>query len=169
MNEIQLASIERKNAWLHDLVEVEFPTPESLKGRDIYFQTLKQQQYQIVDKESLLGRETECKTDDIFLVDFHRLTIMFSLLQSQRWGKQYEQDMVVEYLTQIILTPDFELYVGFKDGNPVGAAIVSQFQGNTLISDVAVSDSIAKSQFESDLAKRLHNEEKLCGTIILER
>ncbi len=85
MNEIQLASIERKNAWLHDLVEVEFPTPESLKGRDIYFQMLEQQQYQVVDKDSLLAGEAECKTDDIFLVDFHRLTIMFSLLQSQRW------------------------------------------------------------------------------------
>ncbi|MDV6250212.1 flavodoxin [Vibrio sp. EA2] len=168
MNEIQLASIERKNAWLHDLVEVEFPTPESLKGRDIYFQTLKQQQYQTVDKDALLTSEAECKTDDIFLVDFHRLTIMFSILQSQRWDKQYDQEMIVEYLTQIILTPDFELYVGFEDGKPVGAAIVSQFEGNTLISDVAVSDSIAKSQFESDLAKRLDSEEKLSETIILE-
>ncbi|AEX24433.1 MULTISPECIES: hypothetical protein [Vibrio] len=169
MNEIQLASIERKNAWLHDLVEVEFPTPESLKGRDIYFQTLKQQQYQIVDKDSLLAGEAECKTDDIFLVDFHRLTIMFSLLQSQRWDKQYDKDMVVEYLTQIILTPDFELYVGFKDGSPIGAAITSHFEGNTLISDVAVSDVIEKSQFESDLAKRLDNEAKLCETVIIER
>jgi hypothetical protein len=77
--------------------------------------------------------------------------------------------MVVEYLTQIILTPDFELYVGFKNGNPVGAAIVSQFQGCTLISDVAVSDSIEKTQFESDLAKRLDKEEKLYETLIIER
>lgn len=168
MNEIQLASIERKNAWLHDLVEVEFPTPESLKGRDIYFQTLIEHQYQVVDKNALLGGEAGCTTDELFLVDFHRLTIMFSILQSQRWDKQYDQEMIVEYLTQIILTPDFELYVGFKDGNPVGAAIVSQFEGNTLISDVAVSDSIAKSQFESDLAKRLDSEEKLDETIILE-
>ncbi len=169
MNEIQLASIERKNAWLHDLVEVEFPTAESLKGRDIYFQTLEQQQYQVVDKKVLLDTEVDCRAEELFLVDFHRLTIMFSILQSQRWDKQYDQEMVVEYLTQIILTPDFELYVGFKEGNPVGAAIVSQFQGNTLISDVAVSDSIEKTQFESDLAKRLNSEEKLCETIILER
>ncbi|MBR9876204.1 flavodoxin [Vibrio sp. J1-1] len=168
MNEIQLASIERKNAWLHDLVEVEFPTPESLKGRDIYFQMLEQQQYQVVDKNALLAGEVDCKTKELFLVDFHRLTIMFSILQSQRWDKQYDQEMIVEYLTQIILTPDFELYVGFKDGNPVGAAIVSQFEGNTLISDVAVSDLIAKSQFESDLAKRLDTEEKLSETIIIE-
>ena len=36
MNEQQLESIKRKNAWLHDLVEVEFPTKESLEGRAIY-------------------------------------------------------------------------------------------------------------------------------------
>lgn len=103
MNEQQLASIERKNAWLHDLVEVEFPTPESLKGRETYFQAINAQEYQIVAKASLLEGEANLQADDIFLVDFHRLTIMFSILQSQRWEEQYDQEMIVEYLTQIIL------------------------------------------------------------------
>ncbi|MGP8306823.1 flavodoxin [Vibrio sp. YIC-376] len=168
MNEQQLVSIERKNVWLHDLVEVEFPTPESLKGREIYFQSLEKQTYQVVEKHTLLMGDSECKAEDIFLVDFHRLTIMFSILQSQRWDAQYDKDMIVEYLTQIILTPDFELYVGFLEGTPVGAAIVSQFGGNTLISDVAVSDSLEKSQFISDLAKRLDGEQKLCETVVCE-
>lgn len=168
MNEQQLVSVERKNAWLHDLVEVEFSTPESLKGREIYFQALDHQAYQVVDKDTLLMGDPECNAEDIFLVDFHRLTVMFSILQSQRWDAQYDKDMIVEYLTQIILTPDFELYVGFKEGNPVGAAIVSQFEGNTLISDVAVSGSLEKSQFISDVAKRLDGEQKLCETVVCE-
>ncbi|MFV8383194.1 flavodoxin [Vibrio parahaemolyticus] len=168
MNEQQLASIERKNAWLHDLVEVEFPTLESLKGRETYFQAINAQEYQIVAKDSLLEGEANLQADDIFLVDFHRLTIMFSILQSQRWEEQYDQEMIVEYLTQIILTPDFELYVGFKDGNPVGAAIASSYEGNTLISDVAVSQSLDKQQFSADIAKRLNSARKLCDTIIIE-
>jgi hypothetical protein len=168
MNEQQLVSVERKNAWLHDLVEVEFPTPESLKGREIYFQELEQQTYQVVDKHTLLMGESKCKAEDIFLVDFHRLTIMFSVLQSQRWDAQYDKEMIVEYLTQIILTPDFELYVGFQEGTPVGAAIISHFDGNTLISDVAVSASLEKNQFVSDLAKRLDGEQKLCETVVFE-
>ncbi|HCE4527931.1 TPA: flavodoxin [Vibrio parahaemolyticus] len=168
MNEQQLASIERKNAWLHDLVEVEFPTPESLKGRETYFQATNAQEYQIVAKDSLLEGEANLQADDIFLVDFHRLTIMFSILQSQRWEEQYDQEMIVEYLTQIILTPDFELYVGFKDGNPVGAAIASSYEDNTLISDVAVSQSLDKQQFSVDIAKRLNSDHKLCDTIIIE-
>ncbi len=168
MNEQQLASIERKNSWLHDLVDVEFPTPESLKGRDIYFQALKQADYQLVDKSFLLEGESEYKAEDIFLVDFHRLTIMFSILQSQRWVNPHEQEMIVEYLTQIILTPDFELYVGFVEGNPAGAAIVSQFEGNTLVSDIAVSGASNKSQFISSLAAKLNSDHKLCETIICE-
>ncbi|MCG9776542.1 flavodoxin, partial [Vibrio diabolicus] len=99
MNEQQLASIERKNTWLYDLVEVEFPTPESLKGRDVYFKALEQATYQVVDKDTLLESNSEFSSDDIFLVDFHRLTIMFSVLQSQRWDQQYDKDMIVEYLT----------------------------------------------------------------------
>ncbi len=169
MNEQQLASIERKNAWLHDLVEVEFPTSESLKGRDIYFQALTENTYQVVDKNDLLRDESDFKADDIFLVDFHRLTIMFSILQSQRWDNQHDQEMIVEYLTQIILTPDFELYVGFQEGNPVGAAVVSQFEGITLVSDVAVSKELVKDQFIAGLAKKLANEDKLSESIVCER
>ncbi len=169
MNAQQLASIERKNAWLHDHVEVEFPTSESLKGRDIYFQALKTKEYQVVEKDSLLLGEDKFSSVDIFLVDFHRLTIMFSILQSHRWHDKYEQEMVVEYLTQIILSPDFELYVGFQEGNPVAAAIISHFEGNTLVSDVTISGELDKQQFVSALVKRLNSEQNLCDTIICER
>ncbi len=168
MNEQQLASIERKNSWLYALVDVEFPTPESLKGRDIYFQALKETDYQVVDRNSLLEGESEYKAEDIFLVDFHRLTIMFSILQSQRWVNQHDQEMIVEYLTQIILTPDFELYVGFVEGSPAGAAIVSQFEGNTLVSDIAVSGASDKNLFIGSLAKKLNSDHKLSETIICE-
>ncbi|BCG15137.1 flavodoxin [Vibrio sp. Vb5031] len=168
MNEQQLASIERKNTWLYELVEVEFPTPESLKGRDVYFKTLEKATYQVVNKDTLLESDSEFNPDDIFLVDFHRLTIMFSILQSQRWEQQYDKDMIIEYLTQIILTPDFELYIGFKSGVSIGAAIVSHLEGNTLISDVAVSESKYKSSFVADLAKRLSTEQKLLDSVVIE-
>jgi len=168
MNEQQLASIERKNTWLYDLVEVEFPTPESLKGRDVYFEALKKATYRVVNKDTLLKNGAEYLPDDIFLVDFHRLTIMFSILQSQRWEQQYDKDMIIEYLTQIILTPDFELYIGFKDGIPIGAAIISHLEGNTLISDIAVSESTYKRSFVVALAKRLSTKHKLLDSVIIE-
>lgn len=168
MNEQQLESIQRKNAWLHDLVEVEFPTKESLEGRETYFRALQAQSYTVLDKSALLSNETVLAHDEIFLVDFHRLTVMFSVLQSQRWSDKHDQEMVIEYLTQIILTPDFELYVGFNNGEAVGAAIVSQYEDNTLISDVAVSQSLDKPQFVADLTKKLNDDQKLCETIVVE-
>ncbi|MGR5236604.1 flavodoxin [Vibrio alfacsensis] len=168
MNEQQLDSIKRKNAWLHDLVEVEFPTKESLEGREIYFRTLETLSHEIVEKSLLLTKDNVLDAEDIFLVDFHRLTVMFSILQSQRWDEQHDQEMIIEYLTQIILTPEFELYVGFQDGEPVGAAIVSHLEGNTLISDLAVSQNLDKQQFAADLAKKLDSDKKLCETIVLE-
>ncbi|WP_104048303.1 flavodoxin [Vibrio jasicida] len=168
MNEQQLESIQRKNTWLHDLVEVEFPTKESLEGRATYFRALETQEYQVMGKSELLDSDNALVKDDIFLVDFHRLTVMFSILQSQRWADKHDQEMIIEYLTQIILTPDFELYVGFKEGEAVGAAIVSQHEENTLISDIAVSQKLDKSDFIADLAKKLNDDQKLYETIIVE-
>ena len=168
MNEKQLESIKRKNAWLHDLVEVEFPTKESLEGREIYTRLLEEQTYQVVEKSSLLEKECHLASEDIFLVDFHRLTVMFSILQSQRWSDKHEQEMIVEYLTQIILTPEFELYVGFAEGEAIGAAMVSQYEGNTVITDTVTSHNLDKAQFVSDLATKLNAEQKLSETVVLE-
>ncbi|MEF1301574.1 flavodoxin, partial [Vibrio owensii] len=61
-----------------------------------------------------------------------------------------------------------ELYVGFKQGEAVAAAIVSQYEGNTLISDITVSQNLDKSQFVCDLAKKLNDDQKLCETIVVE-
>ena len=168
MNAQQLESIKRKNAWLHDLVEVEFPTKESLAGRAIYTRMLEEQSYQVVEKSLLLDKDQLLAPEGLFLVDFHRLTVMFSILQSQRWSDKHEQEMIVEYLTQIILSPEFELYVGFAEGEAVGAAIVSQYEGNTVISDTVVSQYLDKTQFVSDLAKKLNADRKLYETIVLE-
>ncbi|MEF1310921.1 flavodoxin [Vibrio mytili] len=168
MNIQQLACIERKNAWLYNLVEVEFPTQESLKGRDIYFNTLNGQAYHSVDKSSLLSELSVFSENDIFLVDFHRLTIMFSILQSNRWEQQSDKDMIIEYLTQIILTPEFELYVVFAEGNPIGAAVASHFEGNTLISDLAVVPEVNQQDIVVSLAHKLSSEGKLLETVILE-
>ncbi|MDF2154825.1 flavodoxin [Vibrio sp. CAU 1672] len=168
MNDQQLAAIKRKNQWLHDLVEVEFPTAESLKGRALYFEALENSVLSELGYESLLNAARPDAPESIYQVDFHRLTIMFAILQSQRWSAQEEQDLIVEYLTQIILDPDFELYVAFENGEAAAAAIVSQYEGQTLISDVALAVGVDQVQFVADLALKLNQHQKLSDAILLE-
>lgn len=123
-----------KNQWLCSQVDVEYPTPESLEGRDIY-QTLSQQvqclafEPQSCDEQSL---------QEIYLVDFHRLTVWFALLQATRSASTDEQQRLVEFFTQIIYSPPCQLYIGFYQGEPVAAGIVTEDQGSVLFSDLVV-------------------------------
>ncbi|AUI88047.1 flavodoxin [Vibrio azureus] len=168
MNTKQLDCIDRKNRWLHDLVEVEFPTKESLEGRKLYFQRLEQLTYQEVDPDLLAKQELILSVDDIFRVDFHRLTVMYAILQSHHWVETREQELIVEYLSQIILTSDIDLYVGFKEGEPVGAAMICQDEETLLISDVITTNNLPLSQFVGDLIRKITSNKKLNKTVILE-
>ncbi|MGR4989343.1 flavodoxin [Vibrio rotiferianus] len=168
MNEQQLTAVNKKNDWLYNLVEVEFPTPESIKGRELYLEASKACEFSLLDSSSLLSKATQTSAENIYLVDFHRLTIMFALLQSSRWEHKEQQDLIIEFLTQIILSSEYELYVGFHDGEPTAAAIVSQYEKQTLISDVVVSQNLDKQNFVGDLAKKLAESDKLYETIIAE-
>ena len=126
---------DKKNQWLSQHVDVKYPTKESLAGRLLYLEDAKNKQCKRLStlSEPLNGYHKE----DVYLVDFHRLTVMFALLQSKRWSVERDQELVVEYLTQIIYSQPCELYVGFKDGEPTAAGIVTRVDGQVLISDLA--------------------------------
>ncbi len=123
-----------KNQWLLSQVDVEFPTSESLEGRDVY-QALSQQnqvtpfQPQACDEQLL---------QEIYLVDFHRLTVWFALLQATRGTSKHEQDRLVEFFTQIIYSPPCQLFIGFHLGEPVAAGMVTQHEQSVLLSDLVV-------------------------------
>lgn len=124
-----------KNQWLYQQVEVEFPTKESLAGLALY--RAEAQGKEIVELDAS-ATDSTFDQEDIFLVDFHRLTVMFALLQSGRWQKPTDQELIVEFLTQIIYSTPCELYLGFQQGEPVAAAIVTINEQQALISDVVV-------------------------------
>jgi len=126
-----------KNQWLFDQVEVEFPTPESLKGRAIY-QSLCEENTVTPLIQSV--QETGINLDEIYLVDFHRLTVMFSLLQASRGRDEQEQNYLLEFFTQIIFSEPCYLYVGFKQAEPVAAALITQSENELLVSDIVVKD-----------------------------
>ena len=91
---------EIKNEWLYQQVDVEYPTKESIAGLALYKAKVASCQYEQL--ESVTTESSVFGKDDIFLVDFHRLTVMFSLLQSSQWQDSSDQEMIVEFLTQII-------------------------------------------------------------------
>lgn len=125
--------IQRKNQWLLSQVEVDYPTKESLIGRDLYFNYTKTQETVQLSLDNLIPASP--LVEEFYLVDFHRLTIIFSLLQSQHWPQERDQAMVLEFLSQIILDGEVSLYVGFRQQEAICAAIVTQEQDAWLISD----------------------------------
>lgn len=124
-----------KNQWLYQQVEVEFPTKESLAGLALYRAESEGKELVSLDAST---PDSTFHQEDIFLVDFHRLTVMFALLQASRWQKSSDQDLIVEFLTQIIYSTPCELYLGFQQGEPVAAAILTFDEQQALISDVVV-------------------------------
>ncbi len=156
MTSIAQALIDSKNDWLKQQVEVQYPTPESLQGRELYFS--RQRQVKELNRDSCLCEEE--LVDEVYLVDFHRLTIMFAQLQaSAGWHLMSEQALIVEFLSQIILSPSFLLVVGFKQHTPIAAAMVSRDESSTtlLVSDIALLTEYQSQQdmWLSDIVKFL--------------
>ncbi|PMJ89608.1 flavodoxin [Vibrio sp. 10N.261.55.A7] len=125
-----------KNQWLFQHVDVKFPTKESLVGKALYQARLSQAEYRNWSEHKANPVEIFAP-DDVYLVDFHRLTVMFSLLQSSWWSDEKEKANVLEFFTQIILSDPCELYVGFIGGKPISAAIVTRSDDTLLVSDFA--------------------------------
>lgn len=126
--------VTQKNHWLSSQIEVAHPTKESVLGKALYFEQLEKCTHQ----QHTLSEVTDSDDVELVLVDFHRLTILFSQLQSSRWqGK--DSEYIVEFLTQIILDSEPHLYVGFAHGEPTCCAIFSVKGEECLISDVYIS------------------------------
>ncbi|WP_342609469.1 flavodoxin [Vibrio tritonius] len=128
-----------KNSWLWQQVDVKFPTVESLRGRDCY-------QALLADREvvslTLGDAVTDCQLEGVFLVDFHRLTVMFAVLQSTLVQDESAQSDLVEFFTQIIYSEPCSLYLGFADSVPVAAALVTKENNEVLVSDVVVKTNL---------------------------
>ena len=150
MKDAAMALYNKKNEWLASQVDVEFPTSESIKGRALYLDALTSRVL-----EPLLVAESASATIEWHLVDFHRLTIMFSLLQSKMWENEETQSYIVEFLTQIILDPDYSLYVGFSEGEAVYAAIICSEQDVVVVSDIV---GVSASMSNDDIALSLIHE-----------
>ncbi|MCL9776288.1 hypothetical protein [Vibrio methylphosphonaticus] len=131
MKDAAMALYNKKNEWLASQVDVEFPTPESIKGRALYLDSLTSRYL-----EPVPVTEGYSATIEWHLVDFHRLTVMFSLLQSKIWESEEAQNVIVEFLTQIILEPEYSLYVGFTEGEAVCAASVCRQSDVVVVSDI---------------------------------
>lgn len=139
MNDHRPNIVNVKNQWLYQQVEVEFPTKESLTGRDIYAQSASNRTYAVLDEELLVtSNHSVFNSEDVFLADFHRLTVMFALLQAKRWQTEHDQQMIVEFLTQIIYSEPCQLYLGFDKGEPVACAMVTRVDKELLISDLYI-------------------------------
>lgn len=146
--------VELKNNWLYQQVDVEYPTQESLAGRAIY------QQHQ-ADKQCELWApiaSSDGNHNDIYLADFHRLTITFALLQAEQFIDEHDKNHIIEFLTQIMYSEPCELYLGFEQGTAVACAIVTRSQQQVLISDIVVkpdSQFVDADVFASLLIKKL--------------
>ncbi|MGY5538026.1 flavodoxin [Vibrio brasiliensis] len=141
---------EIKNQWLYQQVDVEFPTKESVAGMELYKDAVSVRQYQTLSEIPVA--DSQMAPEDIFLVDFHRLTVMFALLQAGRWSNESDQQLIVEFLTQIIYSEPCSLYLCFKEGEAVAAAIITIDQQTVLISDVVLKSSETEVTEEGFLA-----------------
>lgn len=134
---------QQKLAWLVNQVNVDFPTPESVKGRDIY---LKQPVKDAV--EHLFSEVTLPDTVSVLPVTEHRLTIRWAMTVASQWTDEY--DDMLEFLTQIDLCDDYQLFVALDGMKPI-AACLSHVAGDTMyVSDIVLtSDVIDESGFLS--------------------
>ena len=140
------AIAETKNNWLYAQVDVEFPTKESLAGRALYQSQVEHKQYQELNIEALSSSNDLFAAEDVFIVDFHRLTVMFSILFAKQWQSDEEQQLIIEFLTQIIYSEPCELYVGFQNEELVATAILTRDKGQLLVSDIATLNKVSDSK-----------------------
>ena len=129
----------KKNQWLASQVDVAFPTPESLRGRDSYLS--RQQSY----TSSLIAPASSLTTLPSFTgtiakVDFHRLTIRFAVVLASLWEEDRED--VLEFLTQLILEEEYTLYIGLDGVAPIACALIHNVTDElATVFDIALVDN----------------------------
>ncbi|NOH99173.1 hypothetical protein [Vibrio sp. 99-70-13A1] len=128
-----------KNDWLLSQVDVAFPTKECLLGRDIYQQNIQKKSYQVITSTDIDNNENQ--VDEIYKVDFHKLTVMFSLNQASAGGSETQKANLLEFFSQIILCDDHSLYIGLANGDVVASAILTVDEESLLVSDVVNNHS----------------------------
>ncbi|MCG9542388.1 hypothetical protein L1D37_01195 [Vibrio sp. Isolate33] len=137
-----------KNQWLFSQLDIAYPAKESLLGLDIYKKQLSQKTYQLLPQD-----QTPTQIDELHKVDFHKLTVLFSLNQASAYQDEAERANILEFLSQIMLSDEHELYVGTKNGEVVASAVVTATDEELLISDVVNQDD----QNIVGFAKQLHD------------
>ncbi|WP_038181426.1 hypothetical protein [Vibrio rhizosphaerae] len=137
-----------KNQWLSAQVDVAYPTPLSLVGRDLYLASVRQCTYQPIE----FKRVAELKTQEVYHVDFHRLTVMFAQLQAEQYRAAAEKEAIIEFFTQIIYSPPCELFLGFEGGEPVAAGILTQAEATVLVSDLVIAEACSAYDAPLDFA-----------------
>ncbi|MFV0575396.1 MAG: flavodoxin [Vibrio sp.] len=140
--------VQAKNSWMAQQVEVEYPTPESLAGRQYYLNAQENIQYQ----ESLLTDLAKGGwVDEIVEVDFHKLTVLFAQVQAQYWADNEEAErLIIEFLTQIILDDEYHLVLGFVGGE-VAASLIYKIEDDVLLAfDVALNKKHTNQARETD-------------------
>lgn len=165
-NQSPMAS--KKNQWLYSQVDCEFPTKESIDGLQLYQQSVANRS--VVELDVTILKQTAIEMSH-YLVDFHRLTIMFAQLQSRRWPQASQQALMIEFLTQIILSAEHDLYVSFVEGEPIGAAIVTRENERLLFSDVVYQQKFGRLEVEeylSQLALHLASQQIQTNQLFLE-
>lgn len=113
-------------------------TAQSLEGRDIYHALSRHTEVSLFQPQACDAPLLQ----EIYLVDFHRLTVWFALLQATRSSTQHEQERLVEFFTQIIYSPPCQLFLGFHLGEPVAAGMVTEHEHMVLLSDLVVKPNL---------------------------
>ncbi len=145
---------QQKLAWLSSQVNVDFPTPESIKGRDIYLkQPAKEAEQHPVISATLPDPIS------VLLVTEHRLTIRWAIVVASQWHNKQEHDEVLEFLTQIDLSDDYQLFVALDGITPVAACLVRVLDDTAYISDVAITcDAIDEAIFLSSVMAQISTQ-----------
>ncbi|WP_070966236.1 hypothetical protein [Vibrio sonorensis] len=145
--------VSKKNQWMKQHIDVQFPTKESIEGEKLY--ASRYQGSEIVELTTPLESHAPI-VEEIYKVDFHRLTVMFAILQSNCWPSESEQSLILEYLSQVIYQPPCTLFLGFKGQEPVAGGIVTEEVDSILVSDLCYKGQTQGKEVEG-FAKQLIN------------
>ncbi|MGF1762062.1 hypothetical protein [Aliivibrio kagoshimensis] len=159
-----------KMSWMQSHVDVQYPTQESVIGKDYYLATeATETDTYLLDIDILNTLPLPPFSDEIVLIDNHRLTIRFAMLLSEKWPDHKES--VFEFLTQIILDESYQLFLAIEQGGPTACALVANVTNETvMISDLAFANNmktINKQSFIVKLCQRLQLESDLnCAAVV---
>lgn len=138
--------VQKKNQWLFSQLDIAYPAKESLLGRELYQSKLPSKTYQLLTQD-----QTPSQIDELHKVDFHKLTVLFSLNQASAYQDETERAHMLEFLSQIMLSDEHVLYIGTQNGDVAASAIVTEAEDSLLISDVVVGNGQSINAFAKQI------------------